>query len=360
MIPTLVSLLLLGPLPAADDPPVPAEAELMAEGWELVDGIASQIGEEVITWSALDGARLATDPPTEPREALENLFIPSLMAQAGEAIGLSPARIEQIVSQNQAAARSRMGSRAYAESLAESGLDPLQLWDGQTRMQNLEVWKAIQRGMIGPGGDAKRPIRDPFARPGLLRSLYRIRHMELRNALGEPEQVMFQTLIVGAADNGGIEAALERAEEILVLAQDGEDFDTLVRENSSMRDGPGLTTWIDPVLLKDIEIRTFALEAAVGDVSPPLPWVDSNTGEVIAYRLLSLHDRLEGRPPPPFHHREAQRWLRDDYGLNWRRATFNREIQELQSRTYQWVHPHPELQAPPAPGPDPGPARGGS
>ncbi|MEW6072127.1 MAG: peptidylprolyl isomerase [Planctomycetota bacterium] len=354
----LASLLLAALSPAVAGPregeAAPSPAELASAGWVTVDGVCAQVGSEVITWRDLERRVQSSTPPSPQAKALEDLRVLSLMAQAGADLGFPPERLEEIVSHNQEAQRRKQGARGFADLLAESGIDPQAARSEQVRQLHQDVWRGIQLGQLGPGGE-QRVIRDSYARPGILRSYSRVRNRALQSALGEPDRVRLQDLLVAAEQAGGREAAAALAAELADRAREGEDFSLLVEEFSAGdRAGQGLSDWLEPDRLADRAVGGFAAAAAPGDVSDPLPLRHRDgSGEVVGYRIVRLHERQEGRPAPPFANRETQAWLRRDYEGAWRNAVFEREMGALFAGSHFWVDP--ALEAPPAAGEAPRP-----
>jgi len=104
---------------------------------------------------------------------------------------------------------------------------------------------------------------------------------------------------------------------------------------------------VDPQLLRDADLKGFALGAEVGDISPTIPWMNSTTKEHVGYQVHRLNDRRLGEPPPPFAHREVQNWLRRDYTRHWRESLFLMiDGPELMAGTYEWYHPLLRVQDP--------------
>ena len=346
LLPLLGSLFVVAPLPQDGASAVPTDAELAAQGWEQVDGVACQIGDEIFTLSTLEAEVTGRTPPPPQAQAIQRMMIRSLIVQAGEDLGAGTALVERGVRHDQRVLRREQGARAYSELFTGLGVDPRNAETVVAREQHRQVWVRIQRGLLGPGGEP-RPIRDPYVRPGILRSLYKLTGDELQRALGEPDEVRFQGLLVAAEPLGSLEAAKDLADELVERARDGEDFSGLVDVYSAGgREGQGLSAWYDPATLSNPPEREFGLGAAVGDISEPIPLLDP-AGEAAAYRILRLHERREGRPAPPFVHREAQDWLRRSFEDAWMGAVENREIGTLLAHAHIWVHP--ALEAPPLP-----------
>lgn len=357
MITSLATLLLLFPAPPqgvpVENPLSDTSPEvLQAKGWDLVDGVMSQAGDAPITWGDLEAYRSGSAEPPSAPEALKWVRLALLEQQAGEDMGVDPADVEMIVRSDLENKRMEQGAGAYRDILAERGLDPQSALESESKELSRVLWRRSRIGMPGPRG--QRPFRDPYVRPGTLRSLYRLQGADLKRTLGDPDEVRFQVLAISSAALGGLENAEEFAGTLRERAVAGEDYGDLVLEYSAMgRDTAGLTSWYEADRLTEDAEREFAQTAAIGTISVPFP-LRQQDGTVSGYRLLRLHDRREGRPAPPFSHREVQTWLRNSYERSWRMALLERDWRILDTQSFSWLHPALERAAEAA-GMGPGP-----
>lgn len=312
--------------------------------WMVVDGVTAQAGDNIVTMTELrrDALREARrlGLPVDSPEAIETLMRESvtgsveqeLVVQAGEDLGLDPARIERAVRLSLDGRRRELGPNDYALFLEEQGLDGVQIG----RIQSDEIYSsAWYSKQVGRSGTGERPTRDRYLRPGELRAIYRAN----RQDMGQPTQVRFQDLVVPVEALGGdIARTKALVENLHERALGGEDFDQLAEEfGVYRRETLGVTDLIDPSRLSDAELRSWADDADEGDFTEVLPIVQR--GETVAYHVILLKELLVGAPAPTFDDPRLQRLLRREYQLKRDNAIVERAQSRLQADSYVWYAP---------------------
>ena len=162
-----------------------------------------------------------------------------------------------------------------------------------------------------------------------------------KDDLAQPDIVRFEILTISAAAEGGAERARQRAAELRERILAGEEFPPLVEQyGASDRETGGLTGPVEPRNLSDRRLREFALSATEGELSEVLPIERPEEG-IVGYRVVRLHNREDGGPPPSFEDAQVQRGLRvtfvrqrDNLLLSAARARLWRSAQEG-----IWTHP---------------------
>lgn len=305
--------------PGAGDGGAPAEPGKPGEaGWKLAEGVLVQAGDDVVTLGELErfvrrrsvevGIQIDGPEALEGylREALRPVVTQELEVQAGQDLGLDPARIEGAVRQTLETRRRELGPKQYRDFLQSEGVDGIQIGVQQQDAIYRQAWIAKQLGYDTTG---ERPIRDRYVRPGEMRAIYHTN----KDGMGTPARVRFQDLLVPVEALGG---DVERTRALVKTAREqalgGEPFDNLVEEfGFSNQEALGVTDWLEARRLSDDGLRAFALEQPVGSYTEVLPIVQR--GETVAFHVVKLLEREDGSEPPSFADPRAQRFLRREY-----------------------------------------------
>ena len=309
---------------------------------QIVDGVAAQAGNAVITLSELNrfvetkNARRPVSTREEAQklqvEGLREILTTRLEAQAGEDMGLDPEQVERQVQYRLDMEREEIGLAGYVDKLRAEGQDAL----GELRNQKSDLyvymWRAAKVGISVAG---RRPTRDRYIRPGELRGMFE----ENRDAL-YPTMVRLQVLVVSSEAAGSPEEARASCEKARERVLAGEDMGAIVLElGADLRDTEGLTPEIPQGSIADPTLRKFVDQAEIGDLSSVSPIVGPKgpTPE-LGYQLVMLYDRREGGTGD-FGEVEVQRKLRS-YFINKRdERVLERQKALLRSESYTWVHP---------------------
>jgi hypothetical protein len=307
------SILLLAALFAPPQDPAPRADP--RGGWETVDVVVFQAGDEAITLrdvnrkydSMVRALNLSVTTEAEYRElkgrSLEALVTLALEAQAGEDRDADPVGLEDRIDRFLAGRRRSQGVVDYADSLAEAGISA----QGERELNRSTFYQSSFRsqGKVGP-----RPTRDGYVRPGELQEFYRSSAQEL---LGGEPSYRFQDLVVTVDQAGGVAEAQALAAELRARLLDGEDFGELHDQYGTTRmPTRGVTDLFGPESpLQDSDVTRFGRRGSVGDVSPVLVIREQSlSGQIVAYRVLRLYEKIPGAAPPPFATDLAQEALR--------------------------------------------------
>ena len=337
----LLHTLLAAPL-LAPQSAVPGAAPAAAEdGWVLLDGVAAQAGDEIITIRELDQLvrRESQKYPIESKEdldrltwsVLESLATNRLEPQAGEDMGFNAEDIAAFVRMSIDRSRRQDGALVFRDMLEERGQDRESHEESEQKGVYRDLWERSKIGYQGLAGT--RRTRDRFIRPGELRAIYRSYKVQLN-----PPTVELQLMVTPYAAWGGEEAAREGLTEIRRRAEAGEDFGDLVEEINPIerRQNRGIQA---PVRATEIQIpalREFAMTAEAGDLGPFIP-VEAQGG--MQYLLFPrLHSR-EADPPPPFAERDVQTSLRQRILQGRDGMILQTERANLLQKAYSWVNP---------------------
>ena len=173
MILPLATLLLT---PLQGPAPVPGDDE----GWRLLDGVAAQAGDGIVTMRTLDlyvreRIERQKESITSQEEyarvsgmlslqGLRALMTAELEAQGGQDMGISEQEIGQIVSAEILNDRKRQGAASYLDELEKDGTDPL-TDESRARTKKLYrlLWARSKLGFPGPAGTraTRRPLHPP-------------------------------------------------------------------------------------------------------------------------------------------------------------------------------------------------------
>jgi hypothetical protein len=309
----------------------------------ILDGVAVQAGESLVTFSELERAikRVRAENPQASREEeegqrlkiLRDLITLRLEEQAGLDLGVDQDQLDRITRANLADERSRAGLQKYLADLRGRGKDALAGESDRAREIRRYLW---EQAALGRAFIAKRATRDHDVRPGELRAIY----AENRERL-EQGTVQLRVLIVSSEAVGGPEAARASCEEVLRLVEQGQDFALLVEERGAgLRSTRGLTEFYAPGDLFP-DLRDFATTAEIGDLSAVMPYFNRETGQPapeIGYQLVELHDRRTLRVPP-FDSIEDQLALRNQFADQRANLILNRARDRLRREGDYWISP---------------------
>jgi hypothetical protein len=312
----------------------------------ILDGVAVQAGESLVTFSELERAikRVRADDPPETREdeerqrirILRDLLTLRLEEQAGSDLGIDKEQIDRISRANLEAEREQAGLEGYLAELRARGKDALAGETDRAREIRRYLWEqtAVGRGLAFVG---KRATRDHDVRPGELRAIYAENRERLAQGL-----VQLRVLIVSSEAAGGPEAARASCEEARRLVLQGQDLALLVEERGAgMRDTRGLTDFLPPGRMYP-DMAAFATQAEIGDLSEVMPYFHPRTGEPapeIGYQLAELHDR-RSLSIPEFDSSEEQLALHKQFTEQRRTLILERAREQLRrGGYYYWVSP---------------------
>ena len=332
-----LSLLALASLPSLGGAQATGPLQDSEESWTLVNGVAIQAGNRLVTLGELDRILKAeaarnqiarTDPRYNQLAAqiVREYAELQLEPQAGEDLGMDPAQVELVVSRNLEDQRRDRGSSGFAELLDQQGQTLQEVRDAQVNQTWRDIWRMTETGSRAL---PERPIRDSFVRPGELRSIYR----ENKDAL-EPDIVELQLLGAPVRSYGGEEGGRAFLEELRQRALDGEDFGMLVEQNGEIqRDRQGL---LDPVPVPQLAepLRSFAAGAAQGEVGPVLLF---ELGEPVL--LIPYVFRKVDNEPPPFDDELTQAGLRERFRSIREEDILRTGRQRLKRKAFVWYTP---------------------
>ena len=327
----------LGPLPPAPAPDGPR--------YSLIDGIALEVDERVVTWSdfaqRIGAARERT--PIQTNAELEQLYadltaasLQQLLAQqAGSELDIPLDRLDAILAQQLEDQRAPAGSLGYGETLRDQGVDPL----GELSANRQEAFRiAYVNDVLGRQGlGVERPGVDRFLRPGQLRAF----HSQLAEFESAPT-VRLRLLDISSAATGGLTQARDLTEQLLADLKSGASFDELFDVyGSRFRETLGVQPPVSAAELEDEGLRAFAWNAEVGAISEVLPFRFRNsTGpEPDGYRIAALLTREAPREAPAFDQLQFQRNLRNRLLQETDRQRLARANALRFDRSHIWVHP---------------------
>lgn len=316
-----------------------------AQGPVLMDGVAVQAGERLVTlgeYEAILKRIEEGEPATSGEDAarrrimvLRELSTAELEEQAGADLGLDPAQIERITRLNLEGERRDVLLDDYNAKLEREGKDARSEEEDRRGQVYRELWQFKARGNAVAG---QRATQDRTIRPGELEDLYEENKRRLA-----PIRVQLRWLIVPSSTVTGPDEAKARCEEALRRLQAGEDFGLLVAElgSADFRDSLGITPLAEPRNIPEPSLWPFAETAQVGDLSPIQPLTNPRTGQpdpTRGYHFAELHERDEP-PIPPFEDAQTQRVLREFFTSDRSKRVLGRAREELRREAYSWVNP---------------------
>lgn len=232
------------PPPAAQATQTPADAFRSERPWRLFDRVEVIVNEEIVTVSEFDRefrefTRNNAIPATTPEEIQQASILVAqrkvdglLAEQGGRDLGFDEAQVRRMVNNwedNLIEEAGGVGQRSE-NLLAEGSAAHLERAQLTGDIYRISWERAITGRDAGPLG---RPTKDRYVRPGQIRRLYE----QASRAVGGLEQLgatvgayRLQILVLDVQELGGIDATLERGEEIQRRLAAGESFDALVEE----------------------------------------------------------------------------------------------------------------------------------
>ncbi len=318
----------------------PAPVRAQDGGWVLLDGVAVQAGDHVVTLRALD--KFVRQEAERNRERIQSqddiddltqvlvrrLVLRELEAQAGEDMGLDREQIDRIVQAQLAENSSQIPT--FVDELLRQGEDAFSWSTEQKKDLYRYVWEKTKVGEESFGD--KRPTRDRHIRPGELRAIYRANKDDL-----EPDRVELQILVLSVRAAGGLDAARSILEGARQRALAGEDFGALVQEIASERvETQGMTGLVPINAISDPGLHDFAAKGGVGDIGEILTLPQG--GPTQALVLPRLNQKVEN-DPPPFDDRRIQTLLRKAFEEKRTERILGRERAELGKQAFTWLSP---------------------
>jgi len=341
-----MNLLAIGLLMTAQGPGAPPQDE---SGWVLLDAVAAQAGDGVVTMRGLEQqVRERLDELVKQgritnaeefkqayillsQKFLMDLVTEELEAQGGQDMGLDPTEIEQMISLQIRDERKRIGTANYIDKLTKDGTDPLADLDTRTKDLYRLLWARSKLGMAGAAG--ARPTRDRFMRPGELKLIYRSNRDRLI-----PSRVRLQRIYMPIAAAGSLEGARRTLADARDRTRAGEDFGDMVDLYSSEGRGTrGISEWLPLPQLRGMPWQPWANAAQVDDFSPIYELPTGGNPEVLI--LFRMHAR-EDPPPPEFGGDSVQKNLREVLSDGRDRGIMEREQDLLRRQAYTWRNPN--------------------
>lgn len=335
------SLLALLPLLAAAQGPVAPQERALDErdGWVVLNGVALQSGDRIITLGELDRQveTFATErniPRTDPsygllaQNVVRQLRQADFEPQAGEDLGLDPQQIQMIARRSQEDERRKVGTSSYLDQLQEQGLSVVDKAEQEEDKLYREIWQLKQ---IGGQFFDTRPTEDLWIRPGELEAIYRSNREMI-----EPDFVTLQVILARPDVFGGEELGFEFLEEVRLRALEGADFSALVEEYSELgKENQGFQRRIPVFGIAFPELKAFAEEARTGDIGPVM--LIEFQGQ--PYLMIPRIDVKEEGRIPPYDDRDIQQQLRSSFRSERNNRLLGSARKQLVDNGYSWVTP---------------------
>lgn len=321
----------------------------------LLDGIAVQAGDEIVTLSDLERSWDEVFARQKPASREEELQVRALVLrrdwedalerQRGRDLGIDPALIQRNNAMSMRREREESGLTSFLQGIESTGRDVFQAEADRENDVYRYLWRAT---VVGNEVAGRRPVVDRFIRPGQLHLVYE----ENRDKLA-PVQVQLQVLVVPAQAAGSPELALRTCEEVRARIAEGEDLGDLVEEfGAELRESRGLTPLVPLLGLPDARLRDWAGSAGIGALTETMP-ILNRAGEpdpAIGYQLFRLADRQQP-PIPPYDDQALQSNLRGYVQRAQEQRLVERSRRDLRAEAYGWVNPllRPLVEGPAAP-----------
>lgn len=339
----------------ADPPAVKAAPE-----WIEIDRVVAIVNQDIITYRQLmrdlkrekDGRQSI---PANEMQAVQTRILTGrvkalLSKQAGQDMGADEQLVERNVQDT--------FERIVANNNGIVGLSKvMQTQDMSTqdlkKVLREELYANVfEESVTGEGsGLAARPNRDRYVRPGALRFHYQraLRDADsLQRIGGSTESVTLQTLTLDSDKNGGKDATLALAGELVQAIRTDADMNDLVRRHSANKENDGVGT---PLEIARLRVLAPGLGKFIDDrpndpalwpkyVSDPI--VLNDTGTRVVVRLARIRAITPGVTPELESSKtqsllaKAARDSLDDYRLE-------RAFMRLHAAAYIWP---PEYAAP--------------
>jgi len=333
------------------------------DGWTLVDGIAFQAGDSIVTIRQLNRhleeelkdveISTAEEYEAQLRRVLRERIAQELETQAGEDLEeIDPARVHQAVLTEAVDKQRELGVAAWAESVVADRGSTWSELDAQAEELYQTSWRLRVTGARSISG--LRPTTDHYVRPGELRAIYDAR----REELADPTLVRLQICDLIPAAFGGSAAARDTALDVVERSRDGEPFEGFVREfGAGVDDDLGVTPDLALQQLQHPAMRRFAESAALDEISDPIEVLGPD-GELLHVLVAKLLARREGGPPPEFSSPLVQRFLRREFLRGLEDERLEEARRDLEMGAFLWFAPGlggPDPVLDPAPGAVPAP-----
>ncbi len=306
--------------------------------WQLVDGVAMQIGDRAVLFSELESA-LKQQPEYATlderglaklrQQVMRQLTDRELEIQAGENEGFDPVRIAQIAQQQTKKNANERGAAFFADELRAQGASVADVENQTADSLYSQLWRSKQLGT--DLGFSERMARDRYIRPGMLKSIFRVSRDMIN-----PGKVELRFFVLDSAAVGGDQAAEDYLNDVKERVQDGEDFGEIIRgEASEGQSNGGLQPSMAIPRIAFPELREFALKGEIGSFGPlvRLPRQDRTI-----YLLARLEDRQD-QVPPNFEDGPLQYKFRRQIRLSVDDRLLRSGHDKLRKSGYLWVHP---------------------
>jgi hypothetical protein len=289
------------PLAAALLSPALQDADL-----KLVDCVEVIINDEILTYRQVMGAAVRRIPegaqPTAQQLAdlrnsvARDLIQERLQVQGGIDMGFELQAVERIIASNMERRVDAAGGVIQMADKLQQG--ELSLNDQKTKLRRDLYRYSWERAITGvSAGASGRIYRDRYVRPGKLLMHHQLlkdgrRGAEAiggQSALYHLQELLF---LIPSADNA--EQVRVRAEKIYRQIVEGDDFTETIRAQSAPEESgvPASDGMLPPLTGSNLarsggpEIASFALSAAEGAISRPIPIL--REGHVMGWRIVKL------------------------------------------------------------------------
>jgi hypothetical protein len=281
--------------------PAPQDADL-----KLIDRVEVIVNDEILTHRQVMGAARRMIPEgaqlTEQEFAglhnsvARNLIQECLQVQGGIDMGFESQAVERIVTDDMERRVDAAGGVIQMADKLQQG--ELSLNDQKAKKRRDIYRYSWERAIIGvSAGVSGRTYQDRYVRPGKLL----LHHQLLKNGRlgaeaigGESARYSLQELLfpISSADNP--EQVRVRAEKLYRQIVEGEDFTEIIRAQSTPKESGATANdgMLQPLTALKLarnggpEIAAFALSAAEGELSRPLPILRED--RVIGWRIVKL------------------------------------------------------------------------
>jgi len=327
-----------------------APAPQEAEGLRMVDCVEVIVNDEILTYRQVMGAAARRIPegvsPTQMQLAeLRNqvgrdLINERLQVQGGIDMGFEEQAVERIVDSS---TERRIGTAGGVIQMADQlGETNSSLNDQKTALRRDLYRFSWERAITGvSAGVSGRPFRDRYVRPGKLRLHFeqlKAGRMGAEAIGGQSARYQLQEITLPIPSEAEAEEVRVRAEEIYKELSNGLEFTAAVQALPNPPENDGVLpplTGADLARNGGAEVAAFALSAAPGDISRPMPILVSRR-RLVGWRIMKL---IEADAPllPLFEAPKTQASLRraiqretDDYRRN-------AGIKALTQGAYVWL-----------------------
>lgn len=224
-----------------------------ASDWKEVDRVVAIVNQDIVTLFQLlrDLNRELKLRPVKDKSELQNLQTEILTArvklllskQAGQDLGADPKLVDRNVQDRfDAYVAGQNGAAGLSKLLQFRDVTTQDLKQSIRETLYSSLWEDL---VTGEGsGLSERPIRDLYVRPGQMQFRFDRALREpvtLGQLGGSVDSVTFQTLVLAADANGGLEATLRLAREYKQAIEAGSaDMNELVRKHGHVKQADGV------------------------------------------------------------------------------------------------------------------------